>query len=150
VPTRHDPESLGVTPPDPATKDLADAPPNGAGGGGLGDPEHVARLQRVAGALGASVGATRVVTDLGWLPPERQIGTTGVTVHPRLYVALGISGAVQHVSGLGDPEHVVAVNLDPSCPMMAMAHLALVTDARRLLAALAARLSPEEEAAAGG
>jgi electron transfer flavoprotein alpha subunit len=95
----------------------------------------------VAAALGASVGATRVVTDYGWLPFERQIGTTGVTVSPRLYVALGISGAVQHVTGLGDPDHIVSVNLDASCPMMTMADLAIVTDARALLAALADRLA---------
>jgi electron transfer flavoprotein alpha subunit len=135
-----DPEVLEVTPPDPATMDLAEAPRIVAGGAGLTEPDF-AVLERVAAALGASVGATRVVTDYGWLPFERQIGTTGVTVSPRLYVALGISGAVQHVTGLGDPDHIVSVNLDASCPMMTMADLAIVTDARALLAALADRLA---------
>jgi electron transfer flavoprotein alpha subunit len=142
-----DPEVLEVTPADPATMDLAEAPRILAGGaglaGGVGDGAGAAAfalLADVAAALGASMGATRVATDAGWAPFERQIGTTGVAVDPRLYVALGISGAVQHVGGLGDPEHVVAVNLDPSAPMMTMADLAIVTDAGALLRALAARL----------
>jgi electron transfer flavoprotein alpha subunit len=94
----------------------------------------------VAAAVGASMGATRVVADIGWVDHERYIGTTGVAVDPDLYVALGISGAIQHVTGLGEPEHIVSVNTDPSCPMMAMADLAIVTDAPALLEALARRL----------
>jgi electron transfer flavoprotein alpha subunit len=86
------------------------------------------------------MGATRVVTDAGWVGHERQIGTTGVVVDPRLYVAFGISGAVQHTSGLGDPQHVVSVNLDPHCPMMALADLAVVADASAVLRALADQL----------
>ena len=73
-----------------------------AGGAGLGGPDRFVQLAAVAAALDASVGATRVVTDRGWLGYDRQIGTTGVAVDPRLYLALGISGAVQHVNGLGD------------------------------------------------
>ena len=80
-----------------------------------------------------------------WRPPcrrrlDRFIGTTGVSVAPELYIALGISGAVQHVSGLGHPDRVIAVNTDASAPMMGMADLAIVTDARALLDELAARL----------
>ena len=71
---------------------------------------------------------------------DRQIGTTGVTVDPELYVAFGISGAAQHVGGLGTPEHVVSVNTDPSCPMTLMADLGIVADAPSVLAALADRL----------
>lgn len=133
----RDVEVLEVTPPDPATMDLAEAPFILAGGAGLGGAEAFAALEALAGALGASMGATRVVTDAGWVPFERQIGTTGVAVNPRVYVALGISGAVQHTSGLGHPEHVIAVNTDPSCPMMTMADLAVVSDAPGVLAALA-------------
>jgi electron transfer flavoprotein alpha subunit len=136
---------LEVLPPDPATADLAEAPRILAAGAGLlrgaDDPAAVvALLGRVAAALGASVGATRVVTDAGWIGYERQIGTTGVVVDPDLYVALGISGAAQHVGGLGAPRHVVSVNTDPSCPMTAMAELGIVADARALLAELADRL----------
>lgn len=136
----HDATIVEVLAPDPATMDLAEAPRIMAGGAGLGSPEAFEILARVAAALGAAAGATRVVTDAGWMPPTRQIGTTGVTVSPRCYLALGISGAVQHLTGLGQPEHVVAVNLDPSCPMMAMADLAIVADAPALLAQLAERL----------
>ena len=87
----------------------------------------------------ASAGATRVATDAGWTGYERQIGTTGVTIDPELYIAFGVSGAAQHVGGLGTPRHIVSVNTDPSCPMTAMADLGLVTDARGLLVELGRR-----------
>ena len=98
----------------------------------------------MAAALGGSAGATRVATDAGWTGYERQIGTTGVAVDPDLYVALGVSGAAQHIGGLGAPRHVVSVNTDPSCPMTAMADLGLVTDAGALLAELADRLGVDD------
>ncbi len=131
--------------PDPATVDLADARRIVAGGAGLGGPEPFATLERVAVALGAAFGATRVASDVGWAPHDRYIGTTGVAVDPDLYVALAVSGAVQHVTGLGQPDHIVAVNVDPSAPMMAMADLALVTDARALLDELARRLEVDTD-----
>jgi electron transfer flavoprotein alpha subunit len=134
-----------VLPPDPATADLAEAPRILAAGAGLlrgaEDPAGtVALLERVAAALGASVGATRVVTDAGWVDHRRQIGTTGVVVDPELYVAFGVSGAAQHLGGLGRPRHVVSVNTDPACPMTALAELGLVADAPAVLAELARRL----------
>jgi len=137
---RHDATVLDVVPPDPGTMDLAESRRIVAGGAGLRGPADFRLLTLVADAIGASMGATRVVADMGWVAHERYIGTTGVAVNPELYVALGISGAIQHVTGLGTPRHVVAVNTDPSCPMMAMADLALVTDAPGLLEALARRL----------
>jgi electron transfer flavoprotein alpha subunit len=140
TPGALDADVLEVVPPDPATMDLADARRIFAGGAGLGGAEMFAVLHDVATALGASAGASRVAADAGWAAADRFIGTTGVVVAPELYVALGISGAVQHVSGLGDPDHVIAVNTDPSAPMMTMADLAIVTDARELLSELAARL----------
>jgi electron transfer flavoprotein alpha subunit len=140
-----DAEVLGVDPPDPATVDLAEARRIVAGGAGLGGPEPFALLERVAVALGASYGATRVASDIGWAPHDRYIGTTGVAVDPDLYIALGISGAVQHVTGLGQPSHVIAVNTDPSAPMMGLADLAIVTDARQLLVELARRLGETAE-----
>ena len=79
------------------------------------------------------MGATRVITDRGWVGHERQIGTTGVVVDPDLYLAFGISGAVQHTAGLGTPAHIVSVNTDPHCPMMQMADLAVVADANAVL-----------------
>jgi len=133
---------------DPATVDLAEARVILSAGAGLGSAEMVALATRVATALGASFGATRMVTDAGWAPVSRQIGTTGVVVHPALYLAFGVSGAAQHVSGLGQPDTVIAVNTDESCPMMAMANLALVTDARALLETLATRLGASGPTAA--
>ncbi|NMH98074.1 mycofactocin-associated electron transfer flavoprotein alpha subunit [Pseudonocardia acidicola] len=151
LPQRPDVEVLEVLPPDPATADLAEAPRILGAGAGLtrgGEPsgtDAVNLLQQVAAALGASVGATRVVTDAGWADYQRQIGTTGVVVNPDLYVAFGVSGAAQHTGGLGTPEHIVSVNLDPSCPMTAMADLGIVTDASALLRELADRLLGEEK-----
>ncbi len=129
-----------TVPPDPATIDLAEASRIVAGGGGMGGPAPFGVLRAVAGAIGAAWGASRVAADAGWVPQDRFIGTTGVTITADLYVALGISGAVQHVSGLGDPEHIVAVNTDPSAPIMGMADLAIVSDARAVLDELATRL----------
>ena len=139
------PEALGVRsvrvlPPDPLTADLAEAARIVAGGQGLGSVERFALLGRIGAAVGATLGGTRVASDAGWIPFERQIGTTGVTVDPSLYLAFAISGATQHTSGLGDPDHIVSVNLDGSCPMMAMADLAIVSDARLVLDELAERL----------
>jgi electron transfer flavoprotein alpha subunit len=137
---------------DPATMDLAEASRVLAGGAGLGDPSRFTLLAEVAAALGASPGATRVVADAGWVPHHRYIGTTGVTVTPDLYIAVGISGAVQHVTGIRHPGHVIAVNVDPSAPMMALADLAVVTDGPALLTALASRLglAPSGPAASEG
>jgi electron transfer flavoprotein alpha subunit len=140
-------ELVELLAPDLETMDLADATRVVAGGAGLaaglddaGATRRFALLASVAAALGGSAGATRVATDAGWTGYERQIGTTGVTVDPDLYVALGVSGAAQHVGGLGRPRHVVSVNTDPSCPMTAMADLGLVVDAGELLDELARRL----------
>jgi electron transfer flavoprotein alpha subunit len=136
----HDAEVIETLEADPATADLAEAPRILGAGAGLGSSERVDLLGKVAAALGASLGATRVVTDAGWAAYERQIGTTGVAVDPELYVAFGVSGAAQHLGGLGAPRTVISVNTDPSCPMTAMADLGIVADAPALLDALAGRL----------
>jgi len=138
---RADAEVIGVLPPDPATMDLAESPAIIAGGAGLGGPAPFLVLEAVAGGLGLSWGASRVAADVGWVKADRFIGTTGVTVRPDLYIGLGISGAVQHVAGIGHPAHVIAVNTDSSAPLMAMADLAIVTDAVALLDELAVRLA---------
>ena len=135
-----DAQVLEVLPPDVTTMDLAEARRIVGGGAGLDDAARFTRLAAVAAGLGASMGATRVITDRGWVGHERQIGTTGVVVDPELYLAFGISGAVQHTAGLGTPAHVVSVNTDPHCPMMQMADLAVVADANAVLDQLAARL----------
>jgi electron transfer flavoprotein alpha subunit len=142
---------LEVLEPEPGTMDLADAGRILAGGAGLVPPDAdqaagyaiFELLGRVAKAMGASAGATRVASDSGWVAHAGSIGTTGIMVHPDLYVALGISGATQHVGGIGSPHHVVSVNLDPSSHMTAMANLGLVTDALALLLELADRFGVE-------
>jgi electron transfer flavoprotein alpha subunit len=141
----RDAESIEVLQPETGVVDLAEARRIVGGGDGLvpagADGAAVMRLLAgVGAALGASAGATRVVTDAGWMSYERQIGTTGVSVNPELYIAFGISGAAQHVGGLGTPDHLVSVNTDPSCPMTAMADLGIVADAPAVLAELANRL----------
>ena len=153
----RDAESVEVLQPEPGVVDLAEAGRIVGGGAGLvpagADGAAVMRLLAgVGAALGASAGATRVVTDAGWMSYDRQIGTTGVSVNPELYIAFGISGAAQHVGGLGAPEHLVSVNTDPSCPMTAMADLGIVADAPAVLGELAKRLGvtvPEEAAQRG-
>jgi electron transfer flavoprotein alpha subunit len=149
----HDADTVEVLQPEPSTADLAEARRIVGGGAGLvpagADGAATMRLLAdVGAALEASAGATRVVTDAGWMSYDRQIGTTGVAVSPELYIAFGVSGAAQHVGGLGAPEHVVSVNTDPSCPMTAMADLGIVADAPAMLAALADRLGAQPEGAA--
>ena len=135
-----DPVVEQVMPADAATIDLSEADRIVAGGAGLDDTRRFDQLAALGVALRASVGATRVVTDRGWVGHERQIGTTGVIVDPSLYVAFGISGAVQHTSGLGQPQHVISINTDPHCPMMQLADLAVVADANAVLDQLLSQL----------
>lgn len=157
MPTPGDPEVLAVLEPDLHTMDLADATRVLAGGAGLaaGADGRTAvamfdLLAEVAACMGGSAGATRVATDAGWAAYSRQIGTTGVTIDPDLYIAFGISGATQHVSGLGTPRHIISVNTDGTCPMTAMADLGLVTDAPQLLVELAHRFGMTDPVATAG
>lgn len=128
-----DAEVVEVLPPDVRTMDLAEARRIVGGGAGLQSEAHFAELDRFAAAIGGVMGATRVITDRGWVHHDRQIGTTGVVVDPVVYVSFGVSGAVQHTSGLGTPDHIISVNTDPHCPMMAMSDLAIVADANATL-----------------
>jgi electron transfer flavoprotein alpha subunit len=145
--------SVAVLPPDPTTMDLTEAACIVAGGQGLvgsdasSGVDRFAQLGQVGQYIGASLGGTRVASDAGWIPFERQIGTTGVQVSPRVYLSFGISGATQHTSGLGTPDHIISVNTDPSCPMMAMSDVAIVSDANAVVAALHKMLhgSPEPQ-----
>lgn len=130
-------------PADPRSVRLAEAERIVAAGLGVGAPERLTEIQALADRLGAALGASRPLADRGWLPFERQIGTTGQQVAPRLYVAIGISGAAQHLGGLRGPETVVAINTDPACPMMARATLAAVGDAAQVVPALLRRLGAD-------
>ena len=148
-PTGIDCTVVEVLGPDVTTMDLTEAPRILGGGAGLDSSPRFEQLTRIATALGASVGATRVITDRGWLPHARQIGTTGCVIDPELYLAFGISGAVQHTAGLGQPNHILSVNTDPHCPMMQLADIAIVCDANAALDALETKLA-ERAALQGG
>ena len=140
VTAEHDATVEQLLPPDAATIDLSESDRIVSGGAGLDDLRRFVQLGELGAKLQASVGATRVITDRGWVGHERQIGTTGVIVNPQLYIAFGISGAVQHTTGLGRPAHIVSINTDPHCPMMQLADLAVVADANAVLDELLARI----------
>ncbi len=125
---------------DPRTVDLTEAERIVAGGRGVGGPEGFRLLQELADLLGAALGGSRVAVDLGWLPWERQIGQSGRTVSPELYLAFGISGASQHVAGLRAPRAVVTVNADAGAPIHERAAVAAVADWRAVAEALIVRL----------
>ncbi len=110
------------------------------GGRGLGGPEGVALLESLADALGGTVAATRAAVDAGWLPYDVQIGQTGKTVRPAVYVAVGVSGAIQHRVGMQSAETIVAINRDPEAPLAEHADLYVVGDLFEVVPALVAAL----------
>ena len=116
--------------------DLTQAPVIVAGGRGLGAPEKFAVVRDLAAALGGQIGASRPVTDAGWLPHEHQIGSSGVTVSPKLYVAVGISGAIQHLVGMRGSGYIVAINKDGDAPIFGVADVGVVGDLFEILPAL--------------
>jgi electron transfer flavoprotein alpha subunit len=115
------------------TVNLKDASVIVAGGGGVRSPEEFDLIQELASLLGGEVGASRAAVDAGLASREHQVGQTGVTVHPRLYIAAGISGAVQHRAGMDQSNKIVAINTDPNAPIFQVAHYKIVGDLKEVL-----------------
>ncbi len=112
-------------------------------GRGIGDPENLGLAQELAEAIGGVVSCSRPVVDAGWLPKARQVGKSGQTVKPKLYLALGISGAPEHLQGMKDADLIIAANTDESSSIMEVAHYGTTVDILDLMPALAERLRGE-------
>jgi electron transfer flavoprotein alpha subunit len=116
-----------------STVNLKDAPVIVAGGGGVSSQDEFAMIADLANLLGGEVGASRAAVDAGYITRDHQVGQTGVTVHPRLYIAAGISGAIQHRAGMDKSNKIIAINSDPNAPIFQVAHYKIVGEIKDVL-----------------
>ncbi|MCD6083477.1 electron transfer flavoprotein subunit alpha [Candidatus Aerophobetes bacterium] len=125
-------------------EDLQEAEIIVSGGRGLGKAENFSLIRKLARLLGGAVGASRAVVDAGWIPSYHQVGQTGKTVQPKLYIACGISGAIQHQVGMRNSEIIVAINKDPNAPIFDIATYGIVQDLHKFLPVLIEKLEDEK------
>jgi len=133
-------EFLGYEQAEAGGVDLGKAEIVVSAGRGVGKPENVEMIQALANALGGEYGASRPVVDAGWAPHDRQVGTTGQVVAPKLYVACGISGAIQHLAGMKKSEFILAINTDKDAPIGEVADVLVVADVKQFAPALTEKL----------
>jgi electron transfer flavoprotein alpha subunit len=117
------------------------------GGRGVGGPDGFAPLEELAGLLGGVVGVSRVVTSEGWRPHKQQVGQTGTKITPELYLACGISGAIQHIAGCASAKHIVAINSDAGAPILSHAEYAVIGDLHEVIPALVAAIKARSASA---
>lgn len=136
APSDADVEILQTVLNPPAKLNIREASVLVSGGRGIGGPENFTQLEKVAEMLGGTMAASRAAVDAGWVAKDRQVGQTGQTVRPDLYIACGISGAIQHVAGMEESGYIIAINKDEAAPIFGVADLGIVGDANAVLPAL--------------
>ena len=117
-----------------------------SGGRGMMGPDNFALLQELAVELGGVGGASRSAVDAGWMPPDRQVGQTGKTVRPKIYIACGISGAIQHLVGMQDSDMVIAINRDRQAPIFEVATYGIVGDLFQVIPAITRKIRELKQA----
>ena len=114
------------------------------GGRGMGGPENFNILEELAGLLGGAVGATRAVVDAGWMPYSMQVGQTGKTVKPNVYIAAGVSGAMQHTVGMKGSKNIISINKDEEAPIFKLSDLGIVGDVHKVIPQITAAVKAKK------
>lgn len=133
----------GLTIPEPGDVDITREPVLVSVGRGIGSKDNIELVEDLGNTLGAAVSASRPIIDSGWLPKQRQVGKSGLSVKPKLYLAVGISGAPEHLQGMKDAELIIAINSDPSAPIFEVAHYGIVGDLFDIVPALTEQLAAD-------